>query len=63
MISPSAEGAFIEAQPYFLSAGKRDSARSLADMFVEWSAGVAPGSFALHGVIPYETHPHCGTYD
>ena len=47
------EGAFVEAEPHLLAAGKRDSARVLAEMMVDWSAGVNPGHFALHGVLPY----------
>jgi len=47
------EGAFVEAEPHLLAAGKRDSARVLAEMMVDWSAGTNPGHFALHGVLPY----------
>ncbi|KAF8071578.1 hypothetical protein FPV67DRAFT_1411743 [Lyophyllum atratum] len=48
------EGSFELAEPHFLASGKRDSARLLADMFIEWSsAGGTPGPFALKGVIPY----------
>ncbi|CAL1716132.1 unnamed protein product [Somion occarium] len=48
------EGAFEQAEPHLLAAGKRDSARLLADMFVEWSSqGGTPGAFALRGVLPY----------
>jgi golgi to ER traffic protein 4 len=47
------EGAFEAAEPHLLAAGKRDSARVLADMFVQWSStGGAPGAFALRGTIP-----------
>jgi len=47
------EGAFAAAEPHLLAAGKRDSARVLAEMMVDWSAGKNPGLFALHGVLPY----------
>jgi len=48
------EGAFIAAEPHFLSAGKRDSARLLAQMFVDWSSqGGTPGLFAIRGTLPY----------
>ncbi|EIN03959.1 hypothetical protein PUNSTDRAFT_108788 [Punctularia strigosozonata HHB-11173 SS5] len=48
------EGAFEAAEPHLLAAGKRDSARVLAQMFVDWSAaGGSPGTFALRGVLPY----------
>ncbi|OCH94818.1 hypothetical protein OBBRIDRAFT_788823 [Obba rivulosa] len=48
------DGLFEAAEPHLLAAGKRDSARSLAQMFVKWaSAGGAPGAFALRGTIPY----------
>lgn len=47
------EGAFVEAEPHLLAAGKRDSARVLAEMMVDWSAGTNPGHFALHGILPY----------
>ncbi|KAI0342922.1 hypothetical protein BDW22DRAFT_1330467 [Trametopsis cervina] len=48
------EGAFEVAELHYLAAGKRDSARSLAQMHVEWSStGGAPGAFALRGTIPY----------
>ncbi|KAG2031248.1 hypothetical protein BDR03DRAFT_936417 [Suillus americanus] len=48
------DGAFDAAEPHFLASGKRDSARSLANMMVEWSAaGGAPGIFALRGTLPY----------
>ena len=51
------EGAFIEAEPHLLAAGKRDSGRVLAEMMVDWSAGTNPGIFALHGVLPYVPVP------
>ena len=47
------EGAFVEAEVHLLAAGKRDSARVLAEMMVDWSSGTNPGYFALHGVLPY----------
>lgn len=48
------EGAFETAEPHFLASGKRDSARLLAEMFIQWSsAGGTPGAFALRGIIPY----------
>lgn len=47
------EGAFVEAEPHLLAAGKRDSARVLAEMMVDWSAGTNPDHFALHGILPY----------
>ncbi|KAG1794270.1 hypothetical protein EV424DRAFT_1603345, partial [Suillus variegatus] len=42
------DGAFDAAEPHFLVSGKRDSACSLANMMIEWSAvGGALGNFAL----------------
>lgn len=53
-IAAYVEGAFDAAEPHFLASGKRDSARLLADMFIEWSsAGGTRGAFALRGTIPY----------
>lgn len=47
------EGAFEAAEVHYLVAGKRDSARMLAQMYVEWSStGGTPGAFALRGTIP-----------
>lgn len=47
------EGEYEAAEAHLLAAGKRDSARVLADMFVQWSStGGAPGVFALRGTIP-----------
>ena len=47
------EGTLDAAEPHFLSAGKRDSARLLAEMFVEWAGPDGPaGAFALRGTIP-----------
>ncbi|KAI0749312.1 hypothetical protein C8Q80DRAFT_616449 [Daedaleopsis nitida] len=48
------EGSFDAAEPHFLAAGKRDSARLLAEMFLEWAGPDGPaGAFALRGTIPY----------
>jgi hypothetical protein len=48
------EGAFDLAEPHFLASGKRDSARLLADMFIQWSSTVGTrGAFALRGTLPY----------
>ncbi|KZT73173.1 hypothetical protein DAEQUDRAFT_722299 [Daedalea quercina L-15889] len=48
------EGAFDQAEPHLLASGQRDSARLLAQMFVDWaSAGGTPGAFALRGTVPY----------
>ncbi|THH29428.1 hypothetical protein EUX98_g4772 [Antrodiella citrinella] len=48
------EGAFDLAESHLLAAGKRDSARILAQMFVDWSEeGGSPGIFALRGTLPY----------
>jgi golgi to ER traffic protein 4 len=51
------EGQYAHALPHFLNSGTRDSARSLAEMFIAWLPS-APnpayqGVFALHGVLPY----------
>ncbi|KAL5526657.1 hypothetical protein ACEPAF_8381 [Sanghuangporus sanghuang] len=49
-------GAFDQAEPYLLAAGKRDSARLLAQMMCEWwkaTSSPSPGPFALRGTIPY----------
>lgn len=47
------EGAFEAAEPHLLTSGKRDSARTLAQMYVDWSStGGSPGAFALRGTIP-----------
>lgn len=36
-----------------MASGKRDSARLLAQMMVEWlAAGGIPGNFALRGTLP-----------
>ncbi|KAH9943690.1 hypothetical protein B0H21DRAFT_748103 [Amylocystis lapponica] len=48
------EGAFEAAEPHLLAAGKRDSARLLAQMFVEWAGpDHTAGAFAIRGTIPY----------
>ncbi|KAL4248705.1 GET4 family protein [Abortiporus biennis] len=48
------EGAFDQAEPHLLTAGKRDSAHILAQMFVEWSSqGGGAGAFALRGTLPF----------
>ncbi|KIJ62848.1 hypothetical protein HYDPIDRAFT_29995 [Hydnomerulius pinastri MD-312] len=48
------DGAFDAAEPHLLASGKRDSARLLAQMMVDWSAvGGVPGNFALRGTLPY----------
>ncbi|EJF64717.1 hypothetical protein DICSQDRAFT_80364 [Dichomitus squalens LYAD-421 SS1] len=48
------EGTFDAAEPYLLNAGKRDSARVLAETFIEWAGPEGPvGAFALRGTIPY----------
>lgn len=47
------EGSFDSAEPHLLASGQRDSARLLAQMFVEWaSANGPPGAFALRGTVP-----------
>ncbi|KAF7330189.1 hypothetical protein MVEN_02455900 [Mycena venus] len=49
------EGAFEAAEPHLLASSKRDSARLLAEMFIEWSASdpSSHGAFALRGTLPY----------
>jgi len=50
------DGVFDDAEPHLLASGKRDSARLLAEMFVQWSAdsdASIAGLFALRGTIPY----------
>ena len=43
-----------QAEPHFLAAGKRDSARSLAQLLLDWlNGGPDVGLFAVRGVIPY----------
>lgn len=51
---PVKDGAFDSAELHLLAAGKRDSARLLAQMYSEWlTNGGTPGAFGLRGVIPY----------
>ncbi|KAF5359572.1 hypothetical protein D9756_002993 [Leucocoprinus leucothites] len=47
------DGDFVGAEPHFLSSGQRDSARMLAEMFLQWSGGEKLGLFALRGTFPY----------
>ncbi|KAF7317170.1 hypothetical protein HMN09_00451900 [Mycena chlorophos] len=49
------EGSFEAAEPHFLASSKRDSARLLAEMFLEWSTAdpSSHGAFALRGTLPY----------
>jgi len=50
------EGTFDLAEPHLLAAGKRDSARLLAQTMFEWWQGTdssSPGPFAIRGTIPY----------
>ncbi|KAJ7503543.1 hypothetical protein B0H11DRAFT_1986015 [Mycena galericulata] len=49
------EGSFEAAEPHLLSSSKRDSARLLAEMFIEWSAEdpSSYGAFSLRGTLPY----------
>ena len=55
---PPPEGAFDAAEPHFLASGKRDSARLLAEMFIQWAAESGSyGAFALRGTIPYVKIP------
>jgi len=51
------EGNYVGAEPHLLAAGKRDSARLLAQNFHEWAEASNPltshaGAFALRGTIP-----------
>ncbi|KAK1221953.1 hypothetical protein PQX77_015243 [Marasmius sp. AFHP31] len=49
-----AEGQFEAAEPHLLASGSRDSARALAEMFIQWGTpSESFGSFALRGTIPY----------
>ncbi|GJJ08722.1 hypothetical protein Clacol_002941 [Clathrus columnatus] len=54
LLSTGLEGILDQAEPHFLAAGKRDSARLLAKLALEW-LGDSPdvGKFASRGVIPY----------
>ncbi|KAJ3827218.1 hypothetical protein F5878DRAFT_440915 [Lentinula raphanica] len=48
------EGSFAAAEPHLLASGSRDSARLLAEMFIQWATPSATfGPFALRGTIPY----------
>ncbi|KAF5367141.1 hypothetical protein D9758_003874 [Tetrapyrgos nigripes] len=48
------EGAFEGAEPRLLASGSRDSARLLADMFIQWGTPSSIfGPFALRGTLPY----------
>ncbi|CAK5269420.1 unnamed protein product [Mycena citricolor] len=49
------DGAFEAAEPHLLASGNRDSARVLAEMFIEWAAADVDsyGAFALRGTLPY----------
>lgn len=52
----ASEGAFDLAEPHLLAAGKRDSARLLAQMMFEWWQGAdssSPGPFAIRGTFPW----------
>lgn len=52
------EGGFEAAETHLLASGTRDSARLLAEMFVQWAtAGGSPGTFALRGTLPYVLRP------
>ncbi|KAK7037761.1 hypothetical protein VNI00_010722 [Paramarasmius palmivorus] len=47
------EGQFETAEPHLLASGTRDSARLLAEMFVQWGTPTNEfGTFALRGTIP-----------
>ncbi|KXN87212.1 Golgi to ER traffic protein 4, partial [Leucoagaricus sp. SymC.cos] len=47
------DGDFVAAEPHLLASGQRDSARMLAEMFLQWSDGERFGLFALRGTFPY----------
>ncbi|KAJ3784706.1 hypothetical protein GGU10DRAFT_357074 [Lentinula aff. detonsa] len=48
------EGSFEAAEPHLLASGSRDSARLLAEMFIQWATPTNTfGPFALRGTIPY----------
>ncbi|KAJ4480213.1 hypothetical protein J3R30DRAFT_3403749 [Lentinula aciculospora] len=48
------EGSFATAEPHFLASGSRDSARLLAEMFIQWAIPTNTfDPFALRGTIPY----------
>lgn len=57
----------VNAEPHLLSSGTRDSARLLAQVYVDWarasdSLQSHAGIFALRGVLPYVLHPHIHHY-
>ncbi|CCM04317.1 uncharacterized protein FIBRA_06488 [Fibroporia radiculosa] len=48
------EGVFEAAEPHYLTSGKRDSARSLAQLYIDWLGDRGNlAAFALRGTIPY----------
>ncbi|KAF5393607.1 hypothetical protein D9757_000020 [Collybiopsis confluens] len=48
------EGSFEAAEPHFLASGSRDSARLLAEEFIQWASPSGTfGPFALRGILPY----------
>jgi len=52
LLNLGTEGTFDAAEPHLLAAGKRDSARLLAQMLVDWATeGGKPGNFALRGTL------------
>jgi hypothetical protein len=63
----SLEGDCIGAEPYLLASGTRDSARLLAQVYLDWakasnSLESHAGTFALRGILPYglRSHIHYG---
>lgn len=45
---------FEAAEIHYLSSGKRDSARALSEMFIQWAEPTqAYGVFSIRGTIPY----------
>lgn len=55
------ERLFELAEPHLLAAGKRDSARLLAHLLVDWSNGASNvGLYASRGVIPYVSNSYNG---
>lgn len=51
------EGSFDAVELHLLASGKRDSARLLAQMFVDWAkSGGHSGNFALRGTLPSVLH-------
>ena len=52
------EGAFEAAEGHLLASGKRDSARLLAEMFIQWALpNQVYGLFSVRGTIPYVNFP------